>query len=99
MFFVTVDPERDTVPNLRDYVSNFDPRIDALVPTMEQLPKVAASFRIYYAKVPTSDGGYTMDHTASVFLMGADGKFAGTIAYGEVSELREAKLRKLLKGT
>ncbi len=66
---MTVDPERDTVANLRDYISNFDPRIDALVPTMEQLPKVAASFRIYYAKVPTSDGGYTMDHTASVFLM------------------------------
>ncbi len=99
MFFVTVDPERDTVANLRDYISNFDPRIDALVPTMEQLPKVAASFRIYYAKVPTSDGGYTMDHMASVFLMGADGKFAGTIAYGEAAELREAKLRKLLKGT
>ncbi len=57
VFFVTVDPERDTVANLRDYISNFDPRIDALVPTMEQLPKVAASFRIYYAKVPTSDGG------------------------------------------
>ncbi len=99
VFFVTVDPERDTVANLRDYISNFDPRIDALVPTMEQLPKVAASFRIYYAKVPTSDGGYTMDHTASVFLMGADGKFADTIAYGEAAELREAKLRKLLKGT
>ena len=97
VFFVTVDPERDTVDALKDYISNFDTRIDALVPTMEQLPKIASSFRVYYAKMPTSDGSYTMDHTASVFLMEADGKFAGTIAYGEGAEMREAKLRRLLK--
>lgn len=97
VFFVTVDPERDTVAELKDYISNFDPRIEALVPTMEQLPEIAKAFRVYYAKVATSDGGYTMDHTASVYLMGADGTFVGTIAYGEAAEMREAKLRKLLK--
>jgi protein SCO1/2 len=97
VFFVTVDPERDTAESLRDYVSNFDPRIEALVPTPEQLAPLASAFRVYYAKVPTSDGGYTMDHTAIVYLMGADGKLAGTISYGESAEMREAKLRKLLK--
>jgi protein SCO1/2 len=39
-----------------------------------------------------------MDHTASVFLMDADGRFAGTLAYGEEASTREAKLRKLLAG-
>lgn len=98
VFFVTVDPERDTVETLKDYVSNFDPRIEGLVPTPEQLPKLASDFRIYYAKVPTSDGSYTMDHTALVFLMDRDGRFAGAIAFEEAAEMREAKLRKLLAG-
>lgn len=98
VFFITVDPARDTVTAMKDYVANFDPRIEALVPTEEQLKQLASDFRVYYAKVPTSDGGYTMDHTATIYLFGADGRFAGTIAYGEAAEMREAKLRKLLGG-
>lgn len=96
VFFVTVDPERDTVAAMKDYISNFDPRIEALVPTVEELPKLARAFRIYYAKTPTSDGGYTMDHTALVFLMDEKGQFAGTIAYGEAAAIREQKVRNLL---
>mgnify|MGYP006280652103 CR=1 FL=1 len=96
VFFITVDPERDTLEAMRDYIANFDPRIEALVPSAEQLQKLARDFRVYYAKSPTSDGGYTMDHTATVFLMDRDGKFAGTIAFGEAPEMREAKLRRLL---
>lgn len=99
VFFVTVDPERDTLAEMKDYVANFDPRIEALVPTADQLQTIAREFRIYFAKVPTSDGGYTMDHTATIFLMNADGKFAGTIAFGEAADMREAKLRRLLKGS
>lgn len=96
VFFITVDPERDTGEMMKDYMANFDPRIEGLVPSLEQLPKLAADFRVYYAKVPTSDGGYTMDHTASIFLMDTEGRFAGTLAYGEEVTMREAKLRKLL---
>lgn len=98
VFFVTVDPERDTPDMMRDYIANFDPRIEALVPSLDQLPKLTADFRVYYAKVPTSGGGYTMDHTASIFLMDADGQFAGTLAYDEAADMRETKLRKLLAG-
>lgn len=96
VFFVTVDPERDTVEKLRDYMSNFDPRMEGLVPAIEQLPALAAAYRIYYAKVPTSDGSYTMDHSASVFLFGRDGRYAGTIGYGTPADRREEILAKLL---
>ena len=98
VFFVTVDPERDTVESMRDYVANFDPRIEGLVPTLEQLPKLASDFRVYYAKQPTSDGSYTMDHTALVFLMDETGAFSGTMAYEEAMDAREAKLRNLILG-
>ena len=96
VFFVTVDPERDTAEFLKDYLSSFDPRIEALVPTAEELAAMARSFRAYYAKSPTSDGGYTMDHTATVFLMNRQGKLASTISSGEEQATRMAKLRKLL---
>ena len=96
VFFVTVDPGRDTVEAMRDYVANFDPRVEALVPTPEQLQQIAKDFRVYFAKVPTSDGSYTMDHTATVFLMDGETHLASTIAFGENQETREAKLRKLL---
>ncbi|MFT3987666.1 SCO family protein [Aestuariivirga sp.] len=99
LFFVTVDPERDTAPILKDYLSNFDPRIEALVPTPEQLPRIARDFRIFYQKVPDSDGGYTMDHTATLFLMGRDGKLVSTIAYGEEEQSRITKIRKLMAGS
>ena len=98
VFFITVDPERDTLATMKDYVSNFDPRIEALVPTADQLKQLASEFRVYYAKVPTSDGSYTMDHTASVFLFGRDGRFAGTLAYDEAADTKQAKLKRLLGG-
>ena len=98
VFFITVDPERDTLGAMKDYVSNFDPRIEALVPTGDQLKQLASEFRVYYAKVPTSDGSYTMDHTASVFLFGRDGRFAGTMAYDEAAGTKQAKLKRLLGG-
>ncbi len=96
VFFITVDPERDTVETMRDYIASFDPRMEALVPSLDQLPKLASDFRVYYKKVPTSDGAYTMDHTASVYLFDREGTFAGTISFGEAAELREAKVRRLL---
>jgi protein SCO1/2 len=98
VFFITVDPDRDTLGAMKDYVANFDPRIEALVPTQDQLKQLASDFRIYYARVPTSDGSYTMDHTASIFLFDSSGRFSGTISYDEAPEMRLAKLRKLLAG-
>lgn len=96
VFFITVDPARDTLAAMKDYVSNFDPRIEALVPTEDQLKQLASEFRVYYAKVPTSDGGYTMDHTATIFLFGRDGRLAGTLNYDEAAEMKQAKLGKLI---
>lgn len=96
LFFITVDPERDTAPLLKDYLANFDPRIEALVPTLEELPKVASAFRVFYQKAPQSDGGYAMDHTASLFLFARDGTFAGFISFNDGPERRLEKLRKVL---
>jgi protein SCO1/2 len=96
LFFVTVDPQRDTVPVLKDYLSNFDPRIEALVPTLDELPQIAKAFRVFYQKVPETDGGYSMNHTATLFLFGRGGRFVSTIAWGESPDMRLAKLKRLV---
>ena len=99
LFMVTADPERDSASLLKDYVGNFDPRMEGLVPTPDELIVVARAFRTYYDKQPTSDGSYTMNHTAMIYLMDRNGEFVTVIPYGDTPEGRLDKLRKLLAGT
>ena len=95
-YFVTIDPERDTPQILGDYVSWVSDRITGITGTPEEIAKIAKAWGIYYQKVPLDGGGYTMDHTASVFLVDAKGEFQGTIAYGESQTTALQKLRNLL---
>ncbi|WP_296587998.1 SCO family protein [Roseibium sp.] len=94
--FVTVDPERDTPDVMRDYVWAFDKRITPLTGSREQIDAMIKTYRVYAKKVPLDDGDYTMDHSAAVYLMNADNKFVGTIAYGEAEETALQKLQKLI---
>jgi protein SCO1 len=96
-FFVSVDPERDTPDVLKDYISSF-PRITGITGNVAEIEKLKSAWKIYAKKVPLEGGGYTMDHTASVFLVKADGSLMGTIAYGEKPEIALAKLKRLAKG-
>jgi len=73
--FITVDPERDTPEAMKSYLGSFHPSIQGLSGTPEQVAAVIRAYRAYAKKVPTSDGDYTMDHTAIVYLMGKDGEF------------------------
>jgi protein SCO1/2 len=98
VFFVTVDPERDTVEAMRGFLAKFDPRIEGLVPTPAELQKLASEFRVFYTKVPSSSSEYSMDHTASMFLFDAKGRLSDTIAFGEPPEMAESKIRKMLSG-
>jgi protein SCO1/2 len=49
-------------------------------------------------QAPDEFGNYIVNHTASVFLIGADGRYEGTIAYGEDSAAAEAKIKRLVCG-
>ncbi|QIB33469.1 SCO family protein [Ancylobacter pratisalsi] len=93
--FVSVDPERDSVEQLKTYMSSFDPRILALTGSREEIDTMVANYKAYARKVPT-ESGYTMDHTAVVYLMGPDGRFAGTLDLHETAEVQLGKLRRLV---
>jgi protein SCO1/2 len=99
VYFITVDPERDTVEELKSYLAAFDPRIRGLTGEADQIAAVAKPLRVYYAKAKVDGGaGYTMDHDATVYLIDAKGGFAGSIAYGEDAATALAKLERLAKG-
>lgn len=96
-FFVTVDPERDTPEIMRGYAEAFTDRVTGITGDPEEIARLIAGWHVYAARVPTEDGDYTMDHTASVFLVDANGVFKGTVAYGEDATTAVAKLRRLAK--
>jgi protein SCO1/2 len=75
VLFVTVDPERDTPAVLKDYLSNFDPRIIGLSGSPEAVAGIEKAYRVYSKKVPTPGGDYSMDHTSIVYLMDKEGRF------------------------
>ena len=97
VYFVTVDPARDTAALLKEYTGSFDSRIIGLVPKDDaELANIARLYRAIYRKVDTPSG-YTMDHTASIYLMDAQGQFFGTLDSREAPGVRQAKLKRLLE--
>lgn len=96
--FVTVDPERDTTAQMALYLGSFDPRIVGLTGSRAEVEAAAAAYRVVARRVPLEDGGYTMDHTASVFMVDSAGRFAGTIDHHEDNDAALAKMRRLAGG-
>lgn len=73
--FITVDPERDTVEAMADYVARFHPRMVGLTGTPAQIAAVARTYRVFYAKVNRPEmSQYLMDHSSFIYLVGPDGR-------------------------
>ncbi|MEY8828854.1 SCO family protein [Sedimentitalea sp. XS_ASV28] len=94
--FITVDPERDTVSAMKEYVGYFHPALRGWTGSPDEISRAAEGFRVIYEKVPV-EGGYTMNHTASVFVFDAGGRFVSTIDYHEPREFAVPKLRRALE--
>jgi protein SCO1/2 len=95
-YFVTVDPERDTPAIIGDYVAGVTDRVTPISGDPAEVLKLVNAWKVTVEKVPGDSDDYTLNHTASVFLINADGGFEGTIAFGENAESAVGKIRKLL---
>ncbi len=85
VIMISVDPERDTPEVLASYVKAFNPHFIGLTGTPEQLAATAKSFKAYYAKVKgATPEQYTMDHSASFYLLDQDGE-ARVLVRGDAS--------------
>jgi len=97
--FVTVDPERDTAPVLKAYIENFGAGFIGLRGTPEETKAAAKAFKVYYAKVPgTTEGSYTMDHTAGSYIFDPAGHIRLFTRYGTGAEALKHDLAILLAG-
>jgi protein SCO1/2 len=97
--FITVDPARDTVSHLENYVKNFQDGMIGLTGTEEQIRKAAKVYRVYYRKAETGENkgkDYLMDHSSVVYLMDREGRYVTHFTHQSQSEEIEATIRKLL---
>ena len=94
--FITVDPERDTPAVMKDYLSSFDPNLSGLTGDPAEIAAVAKAYRVYFKKVPLDEGGYTMDHTAIVYLMDKTGRFVSPFNLKRPTEAAAGDLRRYL---
>jgi protein SCO1/2 len=77
--FITVDPQRDTPNVLKEYLKSFDPHLIGLTGTPAQIAAAAKAFHVFYERNDTGDGSYLYDHSAFIYLINPDGKFARAI--------------------
>ncbi len=96
IYFITVDPERDTLDILDGYVTWLD-GAQGVTGTRTEIDKAISAFRIYSRKVPLGDeGDYNMDHSAHVLLFDENARFFEPINYQEDLDVALEKLNRLL---
>ncbi len=99
--FVTLDPERDTVDNLAQYVPLFHPKLLGLTGSIDAVQKAADAYRVYYKRVVTGakPDDYTVDHSAFIYLIGRDGKYLTFFPPGTDAEKIVGMVRAYLRGS
>jgi cytochrome oxidase Cu insertion factor (SCO1/SenC/PrrC family) len=95
---ITVDPTRDTVEVMNEFVNAFDPRITGLTGTEEQIIAVKKAYRAYGQAVNKKDDPeyYLVDHTSFSYLMGVDGTLSTVFSYGTGPEEIISKIQEIL---
>ena len=94
--FITVDPARDALDAMAEYIGYFHPTVRGWTGQPEEIARAAEGFRVTYERVPTDSGDYTMNHTASVFLFDAAGRYVTNVDYHESRETALPKIRRAM---
>ena len=95
-YFVTVDPERDKLLELQEYLSNFDDEIIGVTGKSENVFKFLKSMHVYYKKIYIDESFYTLDHTSNLLVFKKNGDFFGTISFKEPEEVILQKIRSVI---
>ena len=92
---ITLDPERDTPVDIRNYATAFDPSFVGLWGTPERIREVAKEFHVYYQKVPAGSS-YTIDHTAFTYIFDPEGRLRLAMGHKQTTQQYLADLRRLM---
>ncbi|MEO7251877.1 MAG: SCO family protein [Arenimonas sp.] len=79
LLFVSADPERDDPAKVGEYAHYFHAQTLAASADPAQLAGFAQALGLVYMKVPTANGDYTIDHSATLVLIDPQGRQAGLI--------------------
>jgi len=97
--FITLDPQRDTGPVLRAYVTAFHPGFVALRGSEEQTRRIALSYKLFYEKLRRPEtNAYFIDHAALTFLLDRDGEYIAFFPPGTSAERMAVMVREMLGG-
>ena len=97
--FVSVDPERDTPPRLRDYVRFYSPDLTGLHIAPDPLVQAARAYGVGYQKTPLKGGGYSITHTTATYALDPQGRLRLVYDYTQVPQVDRvaADLHELLR--
>ena len=97
-YFVTVDPERDKIEDLKEYLNAFHPKIIGVTGSSIGIEKFLKYMYVYKKEIPLDDKNYTIDHSSQIFLFKKNGSFFGTISTNEKNNTILSKINKLING-
>ena len=86
VYFISLDPERDTVEVLKGYVRTFHPDFAGLRPELAQLAQLKSEWRVVGNKVPIKDNNYTVDHSTGIYFIDKQGKTTVYEPYGTTAQ-------------
>ena len=84
--YVTVDPERDTAAQMKKFLGSFDPTFIGGVGTRPQLEVAYQSYGISISKAVNPDGGYTLGHSSSIYMIDRAGGLRAVMPYGHPAD-------------
>ncbi len=97
VFFISVDPDRDTPQKLADYTKYFHPKIIGITGTKDEIDQVVKQYGAVYRKVESDSAmGYLVDHSASVYVIGKKGKIVDMLPHGLPVEAITKTIRDLM---
>lgn len=97
--FISVDPERDTPKNLKEYTHYFHPNFIGATSTPEKIYEITQRYESYYKKIELEDSamGYSVSHTSFIYLFDRDGRFVARVDhFSDPSKIKES-LGKILQ--
>ena len=97
-YFVTVDPERDKIEDLKEYLNSFHPKIIGVTGSNKGIENFLKYMYVYKKIIHLDDENYTIDHSSQMFLFNKNGSFFGTLSTNEQESNILDKIKKIING-
>ena len=95
VFFISIDPDRDTPEVMKDYLSSYENKIIGITGEPEKIFVLSKSWNIKSQKIFSEDGNYTVDHSSPILLL-KNGKYKNRITHHNDIEESLKIIKKIL---